>query len=54
MGEVIRVGAGYSGRGLAAGRWQMAVNDNRHWQNNVGAFRVTLTVTNAYDLGEAQ
>ncbi len=54
MAGIVRVGKTYSATGLAAGRWQLAVNDNRHWQNNVGAFRVTLTATNAYDLGEAQ
>lgn len=39
--------------GLGAGRLYLAVNDNAHWQNNLGSFRVTLRVTNAYDLGDA-
>ena len=30
------------------------INDNEHWQNNVGAYRLKLSVTDAYDLGEAQ
>jgi len=34
------------------GRLYFAVNDNGHWQNNVGSFRVTLHVTEAYDLGD--
>lgn len=37
-----------------AGRLYFAVNDNRHWQNNLGSFRVWLTVSHAYDLGEPQ
>ncbi len=58
-----RVGAGgarwFAGRHFAKGRvgegrLYLAVNDNPHWQNNLGAFRVRLTATNAYDLGEAQ
>lgn len=40
--------------GLLSGRLGLAVNDNAHWQNNVGAYSVTLTATDAYDVGEAQ
>lgn len=40
--------------GLPSGRLYLAVNDNPHWQNNVGSFRVNLRVTDAYDLGDAQ
>lgn len=47
-------GAQYKGMGLGAGRLHLAVNDNRHWQNNVGTFHVTLTATDAYDTGAAQ
>ena len=36
------------------GRLRLAVNDNAHWQNNLGTFLVTLTASDAYDLGEAQ
>jgi len=32
----------------------MAINDNPHWQNNLGTFYVTLSATDAYDLGDAQ
>ena len=32
----------------------MAINDNTHWQNNVGTFYVDMSATNAYDLGDAQ
>lgn len=38
----------------AAGRLYFVVNDNEHWQNNIGAFRVHVRVTNTYDLGEPQ
>ena len=39
---------------LGAGRLYFAVNDNEHWQNNIGSYRVRLHVTSAYDVGEAQ
>jgi hypothetical protein len=35
------------------GRLYVVINDNEHWQNNVGSYRVKLKVTDAYDLGEA-
>jgi len=53
-GEVFLVGKKVSKTGLPAGRLQLAVNDNRHWQNNLGTYSVTMTVTDAYDLGDAQ
>ena len=37
-----------------AGRLRLAVNDNPHWQNNLGTFHVTMTATDAYDMGDAQ
>jgi len=40
--------------GLGAGRLYFAVNDNEHWQNNIGSFRVKVRVTDAYDLGDPQ
>lgn len=40
--------------GLPAGRLYFVVNDNEHWQNNIGAYRVRLKVTHAYNLGEPQ
>ncbi|MDX2030437.1 MAG: hypothetical protein SF339_07200 [Blastocatellia bacterium] len=40
--------------GLGEGRLYLAVNDNRHWQNNIGSFRVKLRVTDAYDVGDSQ
>ena len=40
--------------GLGEGRLYLAVNDNPHWQNNIGSFRVTLRVTDAYDVGDPQ
>lgn len=53
-GEVFFIGKKLTKAGLPAGRLQVAVNDNKHWQNNLGSFTATMTVTNAYDLGEAQ
>lgn len=37
---------------LGTGRLYLAINDNPHWQNNLGSFRVKLRVTDAYDLGD--
>lgn len=51
-GEVQRIGKAFTGKALGTGRFRLAVNDNRHWQNNVGAFHVRITATNAYDLGD--
>ena len=53
-GEVFFLGAKTSKSGLGAGRLGLAVNDNPHWQNNLGSFYVTLSATGAYDLGDAQ
>lgn len=53
-GEVLATGVSFSRKGLPTGRLQFAVNDNRHWQNNVGSFRLMLNVTDAYDVGAAQ
>jgi hypothetical protein len=39
---------------LSLGRLYFAVNDNGHWQNNIGSFRVRLHATDAYDLGDPQ
>ena len=44
--------AALSGRG--AGRLRLAVNDNAHWQNNIGTFYVKMSASDAYDLGDAQ
>jgi len=40
--------------GLSEGRLYLAVNDNGHWQNNIGSFRVKLRVSEAYDVGDPQ
>lgn len=53
-GEVFFLGAKASKSGLGAGRLGLAVNDNPHWQNNLGSFYVSLSATAAYDLGDAQ
>jgi hypothetical protein len=37
---------------LGGGRLYFVVNDNEHWQNNIGSYRVHLVATDAYDLGE--
>src|SRR5262245_19242831 len=37
-----------------AGELYFAVNDNEHWQNNIGSYRVALRATAAFDVGDAQ
>ena len=53
-GEVFFVGKKATFAGKPEGRLGLAVNDNKHWQNNLGTYRVTMTATDAYDLGDAQ
>ncbi len=53
-GAVILIGADFSRKEWTPGRLYFAVNDNPHWQNNIGAFRVSLQATDAYDIGGAQ
>ncbi len=36
---------------LGAGRFHLAINDNAHWQNNLGSYTVSFQLTQAYDLG---
>jgi len=53
-GEVFFVGKKAVKKGLAAGRLDLAVNDNAHWQNNLGTYSVVMTASEAYDVGDAQ
>jgi hypothetical protein len=53
-GEVFFLGKKSAKTGLKPGRLGLAVNDNKHWQNNLGTFFVTMTATDAYDLGDGQ
>lgn len=53
-GGVFFLGKSAAKSGLTPGRLTLAVNDNRHWQNNLGSYRVHLTAGEAYDWGEAQ
>jgi hypothetical protein len=53
-GEVFFVGKKAALTGKPAGRLRLAVNDNAHWQNNLGTFYAAMTATDAYDLGDAQ
>jgi hypothetical protein len=52
-GEVFFVGKSGSVSGKA-GRLRLAINDNAHWQNNLGTYYVTMTASDAYDLGDPQ
>jgi hypothetical protein len=60
---IARVGAGteptFLGKkaqksGLANGRLALAINDNPHWQNNVGTYTVTIAARDVYDVGDPQ
>jgi hypothetical protein len=53
-GEMFFVGRKTSKTGLPSGRLGLAINDNAHWQNNLGAYSVTMTATDAYDFGDPQ
>jgi hypothetical protein len=53
-GEVFLVGRKAALAGKPAGRLRLAVNDNAHWQNNLGTFHAAMTATDAYDFGDAQ
>jgi hypothetical protein len=53
-GEVFFIGQKATLTRKTAGRLRLAVNDNPHWQNNIGTFYVTMTATDAYSLGDAQ
>lgn len=53
-GEVFLVGKKATKSGLPAGRLTLAVNDNAHWQNNLGTYTVIVSATDAYDIGDAQ
>ena len=53
-GDLFLVGKKSSKTGLPVGRLELAVNDNGHWQNNLGTYSVTMTATDSYDLGDAQ
>lgn len=37
---------------FSPGRFFIVINDNEHWQNNIGSYRVQLDVANAYDVGD--
>ena len=53
-GPVFFVGKKATVSGKGAGRLRLAVNDNAHWQNNIGTFFVKMSASDAYDLGDAQ
>ena len=53
-GATFAVGKSYVDKAPGVGRLGLAINDNRHWQNNLGTYVVQLTATSAYDWGEGQ
>ena len=54
FGARFMVGTRLDKSGLGEGRLYLAVNDNGHWQNNIGSFRVKLKVNDSYDVGDPQ
>ncbi|MCA8948024.1 MAG: hypothetical protein KDE27_00885 [Planctomycetes bacterium] len=53
-GERRFAGSHLEAKDLGDGRLYFVINDNEHWQNNIGSYRVHLTATDAFDLGEPQ
>jgi hypothetical protein len=53
-GERWLIGKHMEKSALGEGRLYIVVNDNEHWQNNIGSYRAKLKITDAYDLAEAQ
>ena len=53
-GATFALGKSYVDKAPGAGRLGLAINDNKHWQNNLGTYTVQLTVSAAYDWGEGQ
>ncbi len=53
-GDVFFIGRNWTAKQPAEGKLFLAVNDNRHWQNNIGQYRVTIQATDAYDTGDPQ
>ena len=51
-GTMFVLGTKFGNEGVGPGRLYLAINDNPHWQNNLGSYRVSLRVTDAYDVGE--
>jgi hypothetical protein len=51
-GERWFVGSHCERAGLGEGRLYFVINDNEHWQNNIGSYRVRLRVTDVYDIGD--
>lgn len=53
-GEVFFLGRSWTAKQPVSGKLFLAINDNRHWQNNLGQYRVTIQATDAYDVGDPQ
>lgn len=53
-GERFLMGSRFDKSAPSAGRLHVVINDNPHWQNNIGSYRMHLKATHTYDLGDAQ
>jgi len=52
-GEKKFIGVSSAANSPGKGRLHLAINDNGHWQNNLGSYTVDVTVTKAFDVGGA-
>jgi hypothetical protein len=50
-GETKFIGVSSSAHSPGNGRLHLAINDNAHWQNNLGSYTVKIVLTRAFDLG---
>jgi len=53
-GEIFFLGKSWTSKQAASGKLFLAINDNRHWQNNLGQYRVIIQASDAYDVGDPQ
>ncbi|MBI2690001.1 MAG: hypothetical protein HYX27_27160 [Acidobacteria bacterium] len=53
-GEVFFLGRNWASKPGQEGRLYLAINDNRHWQNNLGNYRVVIQAIDVYDVGDPQ
>ncbi|MFN0102958.1 MAG: hypothetical protein ACKV2U_12810 [Bryobacteraceae bacterium] len=53
-GDIFFLGRNWTAKQPTEGKLYLAINDNRHWQNNLGQYRVILQATDAYDVGDPQ
>ncbi|MEZ6094717.1 MAG: hypothetical protein R3C03_10860 [Pirellulaceae bacterium] len=53
-GERWYAGDKFAKSDIGTGRFYLVINDNEHWQNNIGSYRVVVEASNAFDIGDAR